>query len=1124
MKLSLRFLVALLLVASVAHADVTVTLDDFENLAESPWGAGAQMRIAAAEGHTGKGASITVRNSGENLAIIKPCDVPEGMTRLTLWVRGSADKGFRLQAVFKDRQGFPWMAGEQSLEFTGWKQLAWDLDVSKLKTDWRLGWHKRNWEEQQARKKAGEADKAPPMVYEMTPPLRFFGFRVLGPQNATTTVLIDDLAITAAGTSYVHLPQSVLRIPASNALAIDVSAGAAPINGQVQLRLVSRNDQPLSDSPVQVAVDVSANSSRRIATPIKLDRTGLYLAEISGDGISGTLQKQIQVISALNGVEGFAAYQRQPKPFTTDIPNSPRQTRAKPWLNDASQPMMMYVSELSPAWLIKNNATDRYLAFASTQQWGLGAPTFIAIPTNGRAVVQRAGQPISAALLGRMDRSWVLAWFQGAQGYTDWDSPYLVVLQHRPRAMKLDANGLAMEFADKAGYLAIMPLYGGYKPPQGTKTLFVDRGLAPKDVLPSRWASGLPDDVRERCDYWARISKAFPVDCDERFSVDGDDLVVKSKFEYLTIKDDWNTEPLKFAPIPHVLGMCIWGKTFPVSFDQKVTDPMYPTVYGPLMGIEGADEYTYRMHVLQYVHEVEDLKRTDNSPAARAAREILARSADHAATIAGRLERINEPNLCWGIYGGLRWDNSNLLYAAEPNLLTAAQIMQQRFYNNQLLFRGQYDEWPGKSELAGSVSRTFLFMSGPGFGFQGDAGKITMDMYYTAWLYGYATGDYQLLADRWNDTISRLNCLPFTMHWAGVGRDAIAEGGDEAPPPMGMARVAYAVGDMDSYAYACYLFARELTHHYVKVGVGGDYFRSFQPMQPLVNTDWAGADKWPKAGPIPQRANLTNLWSESAGWVLGSPPDDKAMYSDAVWNGLDDLHGKKPRKDQPDVIPWAYWGSGQWVQKWSRFDAEDVYRFYYDCAREQCQKELNTWQKIEFPDLPKKKYENVSKRAGQDGYPGTPWRLMQLRADILHEPLEKITQMYPLEHWSDAQQTFYQAMVRASGERRTVRLIPKSAEPSPFQPGIQRDFIGNPSWGNPVQTPAGIIAKQKNAEPVYHWPVPTIYSAPAPKAPGGTIGTGHRWAYGYITPGVDSQPKSATQETINWVTDVYTWE
>ena len=1101
-------------------AAVNVPIDDFENLAANPWGYADGMKVEAVAGaHGGKAAAkITIRQSGEALGLIRPYDVPAGMTTMKLWVQGAPGTPLKLQPVFKDPQGWCFFGPEMSVDQSGWTEVSADITPAKLKSDWRMGWWKSN---------APKGDTT--TKYEMTFPLRFMGFRVQGPKEAKPAVItIDDLSIVAAGETgtYVHLPNSVVQVPQKGPFSIVVVSGGQPVTGQMTVKLVSRNDVPLTDAPAQVAVQAPANGAKQFVTPLKLDKPGIYKIQITGPGITDKLEKQVQAVSAVTGAAAFASLDRKAKPFTAQIANSPKQTHTKPWLDDAGKPMVMYVSELSPAWLLRNNATERFSIFTGLQQWGLGAPAFLAIPTAKGAKVYRNGDAIASADLQTMDRSWVLAWFTGSEGFTDWDTPYLIVLQHKPTSLTLNKDGLNVGFAGKAGYLAVMPLYGGYKPPQSGNTQFVDAGLAPKDVLPANWAQGLPKNVVDRCDWWAKVLKAYPVNCDEQFSVDSttDELIVKSSFEYLNIKDDWNTPAIKLAPIPYVLGNCVWGKTFPVTFDAKVTDPMYPTCYGPYMGIENADGYTYKMHVLQYIHEVPDLHAPANpSPVAAAAMKQLTTYVSDSSLSPTGLIHHKEPNICWSIWTDQRWQSSNLLYIDNPGVKLAAQITRQEFFGNQLFYRQQYDE----ADVG--VNRKFLFFSAPGFGFQGDAGKITMDTYYTAWLYAYATGDYQLIADRWDEIISRLNCLPFTMTWARVGRDAIAEGGDEGPPPMGMARLAYAIGDMDSYAYACYMFARELTHHYVKVGVGADYFRAFQPINPLVNMDWADKDKWPKAGPIPSRANVTNMWGETAGWILGGPPEADRLYDPKIWDAMAQGRDKK-RRELADVLPWGYYGSGQWVQQWSRFDAEDIFRFYQDNSLEACRRQLDTWQKVEFPGLPGTRYSNfggnIDASGRADGYPATPWRLMQLRVDLLGETDAQIAKLYPPENWTPADQTFYQGMVRSALPKKTLRLVAKGPA-TPFQPGIQRDFVGNPSWDQPVQTPAGVMPEKgkKDQAGKFNWPTPTQYYARPPKVPGGSTGIADRWAFGYITPGTAAaKPKNVTQEVCNWVMDVYTFE
>lgn len=1113
------------LTASVPAAEpVRIVLDDFADLAASPWGYSADVTLTGLPaGKVSRGSAQVTIQPGTDVRLVKPIDVPAEMQTFSLWIKGDPSTNIRLKPVFKDRQGFGWQARDFSISHSGWKEITFSCAADDLRKPWQLDWWKRNEE--------NHPDRRSDFEWKMTLPLKFIGFECVVPQGAKpATVLLDELAVTADVKAWAHLSRSVLEVPQQGSFPVVVTAGSEAVRGEVKIRTLRRND---ADVPAdqQIAATFSANvpagQSKSYETELTFERPGMYEVEIELP--TGKQVRRVQVISAVSGVEGLKAWRETfpQQDYSTEFKRSTVKTNRPAWKDDASKPFVLYVSELSPAWLIRNNKSNKLDFFAGSEQWGLGAPTHIAVPTAGGAKVYKAGAEIPAATLAAMDRSWLLVWFAGAKGYDQFDTPYLVTLQHKPASVTLGESGLSLTFKGKAEYASVLPLFGaGRTPVRGSKLYF---GPYFKNIRTETWTQALPKDIAEKCDFWAQVTKAYPVDCDEQFRVDPatDEVIVKSTFTWQMIEDDWGTKPLKFATIPPVLANCHWSGEFPVTFEAEVFDPEYPTVYGPVMGIKDADEYTYRMKVLQYIHEVRDLTaKPDDSPLVKAAREQMASYLSGSATSHNTLNKHLDGNVVWGMYNHYRWQNSNMMYLDHPGLEIGAKVSNQFRFANETFWRGQY------KETDVGVGRTFLFLPAPGWGFQGDAGKITNDAYYTAWLYGYATGDWQLLADRWDEVISRLNCLPFTMCWSRFGRDAIAEGGDEGAPPMGMARVAWMIGDMDTYAYASYLFARELTHHYLKVGAGVDYFRQYQPVHPKVNVDWKGSQHWPIADEkIPPRVNVTNMWAETAGWILGGPPADQAIYGPAYWDKKHAVHDKAPN-NLPDVIPWSAYGSGQWVPKWARFDAEDVFRFYTDHRAEACKDEFDTWQRVEFPGLPKK-YGPVQRMGkeywGHDGYPTTPWRLMQLRADILGWDDEKIAQLFPPKNWpAQADQTFYQGMVRSGMERETVRIIPKDTPASPFQAGLQRDCVANPSWNNPVMTPAGIIVKKRNGPDkgkveAINWPVPCYYFARPPRVPGGQTGTGNRWAWGYITPGGQA-PKAAEQESVNWVLDMYWFE
>src|SRR5687767_12048583 len=132
---------------------------------------------------------------------------------------------------------------------------------------------------------------------------------------------------------------------------------------------------------------------------------------------------------------------------------SPNELARQPWTNGE---LAVIQTELSPALLLHCRSTTLSL-FAQMRESGLGGPTFAAISTQQGPKIFKPGERIEPA---RMRESWFVVWFAGANGWTNWDSPWFVTLQHRPTKIHFDTNGLHFTFPDAAGYTALMPLYG----------------------------------------------------------------------------------------------------------------------------------------------------------------------------------------------------------------------------------------------------------------------------------------------------------------------------------------------------------------------------------------------------------------------------------------------------------------------------------------------------------------------------------------------------------------------------------------------------------------------------------------------------------------------------------------
>src|SRR5262249_13763740 len=145
-------------------------------------------------------------------------------------------------------------------------------------------------------------------------------------------------------------------------------------------------------------------------------------------------------------------------------------------------------------------------------------------------------------------------------------------------------------------------------------------------------------------------------------------------------------------------------------------------------------------------------------------------------------------NFCWAAMSD-RWYSKGLVYSDLKIQANAKRSLHNYFA-----------DWVLKEERF-KPFRGMLLLAGPGIGTWGgydDAGKFSSNLLETVWSYAQYTGDWALIRDRW-PLLKRLFITPLESDWKTFGRAAIAEMGDEAGPALSMARMAYRVGDADTY-------------------------------------------------------------------------------------------------------------------------------------------------------------------------------------------------------------------------------------------------------------------------------------------------------------------------------------
>jgi len=527
-----------------------------------------------------------------------------------------------------------------------------------------------------------------------------------------------------------------------------------------------------------------------------------------------------------------------------------------------SAPFYCLQTELSPATLVHSSAKQLDL-FTGMTNHGLGAPTFVAWATiNGPRTFKR-GEPFA---LTNMAENWVLVWWAAAEGWTNWDSPWVVYLQHQPTTMKLDVDGLHLEFPRAAGDVVLLPLYGYDKPPQEGRNFRAEHGMAePKLKIKTwEWPKVITRDPLTRIRYWAAATREFPIHCADSFSVDRarDSVTIRSRFQWRSIDDDWNTRHIKLAPLSPPLAHAAKLGGFPVEFSVRWFDLEMPTPYGPYLAVEGVDEFDATLSVLQYVNETEvlDPAATNSHPTVQLALDKLG------AVTAQSIQQLGTP--------GTGHETAGWLAKALP-------------YFDKLT-----------RSNAQAALRQCLREASP-------SGRL--NELESLWAYTQFTGDWSLVKERW-PRVKKLFVTPARTRWAGFGAEGVAAIGEEASHCAMFARLAYLAGDSDAYNYGCYLFARQLTLLFLKES-GADYFRQHQP--------------WHSMELMDEETFLTSMGGGTGGWRIDGPKfpaNASERLFDQRWARFNDWDVARFYRDylRDDVRRELIWLQHRWepVRRW----------------------------------------------------------------------------------------------------------------------------------------------------------------------------------------------------------------
>ena len=251
-------------------------------------------------------------------------------------------------------------------------------------------------------------------------------------------------------------------------------------------------------------------------------------------------------------------------------------------------------SQLSPAFELSGTCTELRLL---ENGWGVGGPSLIFGENAGEW--RDLGKNIDG-----LETNYLMLSFKGAQGWEEFDIPYIIVFEKKPSGIRLTDNGLSVRFSTGGcGHIMLMPLYGVT--------------LCPPD------SSGA--DALERCRFWSRALPAMPIAVSRTASIDyaSDTLLFRDEFTRKSLTDEWNTPRINLAPVPPSLVLASYGN-LNLSFSQAVLDTHYATLCGPFCAMTETDNYVFAIKGLtRLVTEVRSAgKLTDNEDTRNARQEL----------------------------------------------------------------------------------------------------------------------------------------------------------------------------------------------------------------------------------------------------------------------------------------------------------------------------------------------------------------------------------------------------------------------------------------------------------------------------------------------------------------------
>lgn len=505
------------------------------------------------------------------------------------------------------------------------------------------------------------------------------------------------------------------------------------------------------------------------------------------------------------------------------------------------------ISAINPAWMATSNVQKLRVFEGMFKQHGIGLPTHLAYESNGKIKIVDAKKGIRG---NDMSANWVLAWFNGGDGWEGFDTPYLFVLEKRPELVQSYAD-TALFFSapdgKSVGTIQGMPLYGV--------------ALQSPDITTS-WKTELPQDVVERCRYWSRVLVNAPDEVKRTAQVDyaKDQLTVRDEFTHLNIRDDWNTRGIKTTPVSPALSLAAHSGDVDIAFDKQPRDLHLATLHGPLLAVDDAEKVLFRVNgLLHYIREVRDVQRPNDADSKKIQEEFNAlvktgleelkkhpwqKTYDNQELMPGRLQRIYtnlllalpylQPDLRDAVAKEIRTETEKyFLYGGVPGPELAPHLKEK------------FRDIPAITTVTNPVNGLKMDVASSMGGFGIDQPFWTSANTQMVWLYAETLNRFDWLKQHY-PTLQRYFNLERNSHdwsicasWDSFGGlrvgNGLQEGSGKFAGDVAMARIAHQFGDKSTSDQAAYHAVMEAIGMVAQVSAT-DYLKQRRPW-PAGNTE-----------------------------------------------------------------------------------------------------------------------------------------------------------------------------------------------------------------------------------------------------------------------------------------------